>query len=82
MCLAEFAATYIVNYEHNDCDALPAPEWCHNNTDRCIGKMNNNIANKKLLLGSGSTIERLILVIGMEPNACCIILGLMNKQIY
>ena len=26
MCLAEFAATYVVNYEHNDGDALPAPE--------------------------------------------------------
>ena len=26
MCLAEFAATYVVNYERNDCDALPAPE--------------------------------------------------------
>ena len=26
MCLAEFAATYVVNYEQNECDALPAPE--------------------------------------------------------
>ena len=26
MYLAEFAATYVVKYEHNDCDALPAPE--------------------------------------------------------
>ena len=26
MCLAEFAATYVVNYERNECDALPAPE--------------------------------------------------------
>ena len=26
MCLAECAATYVVNYECNDCDALPAPE--------------------------------------------------------
>ena len=25
MCLAEFAATYVV-YEHSECDALPAPE--------------------------------------------------------
>ena len=24
MCLAEFAGTYTVNHEHNDCDALPA----------------------------------------------------------
>ena len=26
MCLAEFAATYVVNYERNECDALPVPE--------------------------------------------------------
>ena len=26
MCLAEFAATYVVNYERNECDAVPAPE--------------------------------------------------------
>ena len=26
MCLAEFAATYVVRYERNECDALPAPE--------------------------------------------------------
>ena len=26
MCLAEFAATYVVKYERYDCDALPAPE--------------------------------------------------------
>ena len=26
MCLAEFAATYVVHYERNECDALPAPE--------------------------------------------------------
>ena len=26
MCLAEFATTYVVKYERNDCDALPTPE--------------------------------------------------------
>ena len=33
-CLAEFAATHVVEYEPNDCDALPAPESHTNHTDR------------------------------------------------
>ena len=44
MCLAEFAATYTVNYEPNDCDALPAPESDVTSTQITLtdgfGKMN------------------------------------------
>ena len=44
MCLAEFAATYVVNYECNDCDALPAPESDVTSTQITLtdgfGKMN------------------------------------------
>ena len=38
MCLAEFSATYVTNYNCNDntdCDALPAPE--SNNTSNTQG---------------------------------------------
>ena len=44
MCLAEFAATYVVKYERNDCDALPAPESDVTSTQITLtdrfGKMN------------------------------------------
>ena len=44
MCLAEFAATYVVNYERNECDALPAPESNVTSTQITLtdgfGKMN------------------------------------------
>ena len=44
MCLAEFAATYVVNYERNECDALPAPESDVTSTKikliDCFGTMN------------------------------------------
>ena len=45
MCLAEFfAATYVVNYERNECDALPAPESDVTSTQITLtdgfGKMN------------------------------------------
>ena len=44
MCLAEFAATYVVNYECNECDALPAPESDITSTQITLihrfGKMN------------------------------------------
>ena len=44
MCLAEFAATYVVKYEHNECDALPAPESDVTSTQITLtdrfGKMN------------------------------------------
>ena len=44
MCLAEFAATYVVKYERNECDALPAPESDVTSTQitltDCFGKMN------------------------------------------
>ena len=44
MCLAEFAATYVVKYERNKCDALPAPESDVTSTQITLtdrfGKMN------------------------------------------
>ena len=44
MCLAELAATYVVNYECNECDALPAPESDITSTQITLthrfGKMN------------------------------------------
>ena len=44
MCLAEFAATYVVKYERNDCDALPTPESDVTSTQITLtdrfGKMN------------------------------------------
>ena len=44
MCLAEFAATYVVNYECNECDALPAPKSDITSTQITLthrfGKMN------------------------------------------
>ena len=44
MCLAEFAATYVVKYERSDCDALPAPESDVTSTQITLtdnfGKMN------------------------------------------
>ena len=44
MGLAEFAATYVVRYECNDCDALPAPESDVTSTQITLtdklGKMN------------------------------------------
>ena len=44
MCLAQFAATYLVKYEHNDCDALPPPESDVTSTQITLtdrfGKMN------------------------------------------
>ena len=44
MCLAEFAATYVVKYERNDCDALPAPKSDVTSTQITLtdnfGKMN------------------------------------------
>ena len=44
MCLAEFAATYAVNYERNDCEALPDHESDATSTQITLtgkfGKMN------------------------------------------
>ena len=47
MCLAECAATYVVNYECNDCDALPAPESDVTSTKITLtGKMNKRSCDK------------------------------------
>ena len=83
MCLAEFAAKYVVKYEHDDgeCDALPASESDTTSTQITLtdgfGKMNKRrveavIRFRKYNKESDPT----------EPNSCCITHGTMSRQIY
>ena len=78
MCLAEFAATYVVNYERSDCDALPAPESDVTSTQKTLTDNFGKIKQQD----SESTTKILTLEIGIERNSCCTILGLMSKLIY
>ena len=82
MCLAEFAAKYVVKYERDDgeCDALPASESDTTSTQITLtdgfGKM-----NKRRVEAVISTTKKASLVTGTEPNSYCITHGTMNKQI-
>ena len=76
ICLAEFAATYVTKYEHNDgseCDALPASENETMSTQIVLtdgfGKMNKR--KQEAVIRFYRLTKKLSLVIGIEQNSCC-----------
>ena len=68
MCLAEFAATYVVNYSDSMCDAIPALESDTTSTQITLtdgfGKMNKKKQESVITFRT----KRLTLVIGIEKN--------------
>ena len=82
MCLAEFAAKYVVKYgcDDGECDALPASESDTTSTQITLtdgfGKMNKRRVEAVIRFR-----KKVTLVTGTEPNSCCTTHGAMNRQI-
>ena len=88
ICLAEFAATYVVKYgptDDSECDALPAADSETTSTQITLsdkfGKMNKR-KQEAVIRFRKYNKDAEPSIIGTEQNSCCTTHGMMSRQIY